>query len=109
MYLEHDRKKEELHLIIKRFQENFLDNFIQSGIAPCSKCRGSGICVSSIGHSSLISWDGHNYCEDCKGLGYVGILEGESYICNNCKGQGCGSCHFIGKVIWLDKIMMMKG
>jgi hypothetical protein len=95
---------DKLHSIIKAFHENFPENLFNSGISPCEECDGAGIPVQGK-ETNLKAWNIGDYCVHCNGIGYVGIITRERYVCKKCKGEGCDKCNFTGKVNWLDNLL----
>jgi hypothetical protein len=93
-----------LHIIIRRFAEAFPKNFELTGIKPCKRCSGEGINVERNGRITF--WQPGNYCQDCGGIGFIGIEEVYGmYVCKQCNGSGCKYCNNKGIVDWITNAM----
>lgn len=94
-----------LHLIIKRFEENFPHEFLKTDINKCGNCKGEGLEIEN----KQIA------CKTCCGIGYVGFtsIAGRT-ICVRCNSTGkyindiwvstCSVCKGTGLLDWVDAI-----
>jgi len=82
-----------LHIIIKKFQTMFQEEFEKTGISSCGHCNGTGL-----GSKHHII-----FCTNCGGVGYKGFekLKGQ-FVCRSCNGSGCRKCGMMGFVDWID-------
>ena len=88
---------------LKTQTRNFLD---EHKITSCKKCDGLGIMNKGY------SWNGTEFCDECEGIGFVGLLiEGgiqvsdSLYLCRKCAGLGCRYCNEKGVVDWVSHAM----
>jgi len=82
--------------------------FEKNNIIKCELCEGSGLQANKIPMGGY-SWDGRNYCEECYGIGYLGIATGMQfddgqYACKKCQTVGCPDCTN-GFVDWITHAM----
>jgi DnaJ-class molecular chaperone len=96
-----------MHLDAKQIQRSLIffkflksrpqEYFKTSVIKPCGACKGTGL--SGIhGTSNDYSWDNYSYCDECHGVGYIGLAGGIQiddvhFICKKCNGIGCKHCN----------------
>jgi hypothetical protein len=97
-------------------------------IYKCGHCNGTGIPKDNnymIWHSYVkkYMWDTVNFCDKCKGVGYVYLgerdssnlgepgylngysIDGINFVCKLCDGKGCGHCDNTGIVDWISHLM----
>lgn len=89
-----------LHLIIRNFQDYFPNSFEKTGILKCGHCNGTGMDKGT---------NTEKYCRNCRGFGFVNIDEITiQYICPKCEGGGytgprqvCPLCNGTGMTDWI--------
>lgn len=104
------RVRTNLYKFCKRSSQKALE---EHGIKKCPSCYGTGLKgVAESGDTTEYSWDTSSYCDNCDGIGYLGIdikssnkLTDQFFIHSGCKGQGCFKCDFSGIVDWVSNIM----
>lgn len=97
------------YMFLKKQSKDYLK---EQDISKCEECGGVGLSnLQNIEDENLkyAAWDGSSYCDNCEGIGYLGVREGMQidllhYICRNCAGLGCQSCNE-GIVDWIDHSM----
>jgi len=92
------------HLIISN-----IETLKENGIEPCQTCKTSGLKYTQTGDYDFM-WDCESYCDDCKGVGYIGLkkrksLDGQHYICGVCNGIGCSECKYTGITDCISHLM----
>lgn len=127
MILKHDevKKTNSIHRYLKSKNIEELEGL---KIYKCGHCNGTGIPRNNnymIWHkdSKKYMWDTINFCEKCKGIGYVylgnldvgnlgepGYLNGDNidginFVCRSCSGAGCRHCNNTGIVDWVTYMM----
>lgn len=97
--------RDSLFSIIKKFEEAFPDLYERTGLRKCDKCNGTGLIVS--GEMEITIWQPGNYCQKCRGLGYLGVERvGSMYLCPNPNcGKKCSFCNGKGLVDWIAYAM----
>ena len=79
----------------------------RNSVNKCKGCKGTGLTnVSSQTFKGLTitSWSGDDYCDDCQGYGYTGVvgrgieIEDGQHLCRECDGAGCIMCNAKGLV-----------
>jgi DnaJ-class molecular chaperone len=78
------------------------------GLRLCDECSGTGL--KNVHHNSLgdSSWDGHSFCDKCKGIGYLEWEETVTMkLCPKCGGGGgyekvCTTCNGTGVLDWIQ-------
>ncbi len=97
------------YVFFKKQSEDYLK---KQDISKCKKCAGIGLGnVQTIedGELKYSAWDATTYCDECEGIGYIGIRGGIQidllhYLCRRCGGLGCPDCDE-GVVDWIDHSM----
>ena len=100
------RKANLLHKFLKNQPEKY---FKEHNIRKCEKCQGFGLNNIYCWDGSY-SWDGTSYCDECKGVGFLGVKFGLQidllhYFCRSCFGTGCSECNEKGIVDWIAHSM----
>jgi len=96
-------------IFLRKQSEEYLK---EQKIFKCKKCGGLGlgnVRTIEIEHLKSSSWDASTYCDECEGIGYIGVREGIQidllhYMCGRCGGLGCLDCDE-GVVDWIDHSM----
>jgi len=88
-----------------------------SDVRVCNICEGTGLEGVSRTKYGDCSWDGHSFCDKCKGIGYLEWKETMLHkLCTKCKGSGhkkeypyeCDHCKGEGVVDWLTYMRIGK-
>ena len=93
--------------LFKIFKNKPPEYFLKNSITMCKRCEGTGL---SGGKNDIgFIWDGTSFCEQCYGVGYMGIgdaiqIDDVTFLCRNCNGVGCGNCNK-GVTDWVSHIM----
>jgi DnaJ-class molecular chaperone len=107
-YLNEEQMKirDKVHLILTNFELYFPSELEKTEIRRCVTCEGSGLpCKKG---SELTLWQPGTCCKDCGGFGYRFREMGMQYVCQKCKGSGCGRCKGSGFVDWISNAMGVK-
>jgi len=99
--------RDRLQVIIKNFQEAFPDLFEKTELKICKKCNGAGIPIKKGSSDEITFWNPGTYCDECGGIGYLGIKRiYDKYICS-CEGkdQHCPKCKGDVVIDWISNIM----
>ena len=105
------KRSDRFHTFLKHQPKNY---FKENDIIQCEKCEGSGLdYIKSYDKEADIfcsSWDTHNYCDNCNGIGYKGFnddiqIDLLNFICRYCDGIGCERCNNAGIVDWVRHMM----
>jgi len=100
------KEHKKLNSIFLFLQKQNDEYFETNGISKCEICNGTGLSTSI----NSISWNTYDFCDTCKGIGYLGLL-GEGHIdainciCRRCRGEGCSKCNKLGVTDWVTNIM----
>lgn len=82
----------------------------EKGLTKCSKCDGTGLGGINKLLKGGYSWDPTQYCDECYGVGFLGIrnlktFDEKLFICGVCNGVGCGDCDQTGFTDWIAHAM----
>ena len=94
--------------LYKLLKQHSLEHLHKNKIFMCETCNGSGLSATKNSDGSY-SWDTHSYCDNCFGVGFIGLSKGtkiddEHFICSKCNGVGCKCCK-MGIVDWVTHLM----
>jgi len=86
------------------------EELLVNGIEPCPDCDGKGLGHIFKYDDNDYSWDGSNFCDKCKGTGFIGLnklktFDGKRYVCGVCNGVGCSDCNRKGFTDWISHAM----
>ena len=84
--------------------------FEYTGIVKCEECAGTGLYKYKYMDKNDASWETNNFCEECNGVGFIGLcgednIDEMNFVCNNCNGNGCEKCKHNGVIDWISNIM----
>jgi len=84
--------------------------FETNGISKCETCNGTGLSTSKMAEMNSASWNTHDFCDRCEGIGYIGLagkdqIDDIYWVCRRCNGEGCSICNKIGVTDWVSNIM----
>lgn len=95
-----------------RLKRKFIDdNFDKINKIFCMECKGTGLQNVYYHSDGSKSWTGE-FCENCKGLGYIFLnISDELFVkCKRCEGTGfydklvCKKCKGVGLIDWLENL-----
>lgn len=82
----------------------------EKGLTRCDHCDGTGLGSLTKLHKGGYSWDPTQYCNDCHGVGFLGMknlktFDEKLFICGECNGVGCKECDQSGFTDWIAHAM----
>lgn len=82
----------------------------EKGLEKCNKCDGTGLGGITKLHRGGYSWDPTQYCDECRGVGFLGMrklktFDEKLFICGVCNGVGCEECEGSGFTDWIAHAM----
>lgn len=95
------------HIFLKKQNDLY---FEETKISKCEVCSATGLNGFRNLSDGGFSWDTINFCDNCNGIGYIGLAGGIqidliNYICKRCDGIGCNECKFTGIEDWISHAM----
>ena len=97
-------------------RRELIQKYFFHNVRMCNGCAGTGL-GNFITSGEDHSWDGHSYCDKCKGIGYLSWEETLlKKLCPTCNGGGnqkgtnkkCSSCEGEGVVDWIKYMRIGK-
>ena len=96
------------HNLFLKLRQQPIEWLVKHEIEICENCHGTGLNATKIQEG--YSWNGMDYCNECYGVGYIGIkasmnFDGTHYVCPYCQSIGCNKCERTGFVDWIQHAM----